>query len=99
MVSLSEFRAALLAQHAQLMQGLLRPVFEEISHGTGDISADEVVTAMRKLGGVTISEAESQVLLDEFDLDGRGRLNFAEFTKMMSQDSMGAELAAPEAAQ
>ena len=30
------------------------------------------------------------MLLDEFDLDGRGRLNFAEFTKMMSQDSMGA---------
>ena len=45
-VSLHEFRAALLAQHAQLMQGLLRPVFEEISNGTGDISADEVVTAM-----------------------------------------------------
>ena len=59
-MSLSEFRAALLAQHAQLMQGLLRPVFEEISHGTGDISADEVVQALQKLGGVTISEAESQ---------------------------------------
>lgn len=89
-VSLSEFRAALLAQHAQLMQGLLRPVFEEISHGTGDISADEVVQALQNLGGVTISEAESQALLDEFDLDGRGRLNFAEFAQMMSQDSMGA---------
>ena len=31
-----------------------------------------------------------QVLLDEFDLEKTGRLNFAEFTKMMSQDSMGA---------
>ena len=45
---------------------------------------------MQKLGGVIISEAESQVLLDEFDLEKTGRLNFAEFTKMMSQDSMGA---------
>ena len=32
----------------------------------------------------------NQVLLDEFDLEKTGRLNFAEFTKMMSQDSMGA---------
>ena len=32
------------------------------------------------------------MLLDEFDLDGRGRLNFFEFTKMMSQESMKSEL-------
>eukprot|EP00908_Phaeocystis_cordata_P016733 Transcript_28048.p2 GENE.Transcript_28048~~Transcript_28048.p2 ORF type:complete len:345 (-),score=140.73 Transcript_28048:1347-2381(-) len=88
-VSLHEFRAGVLAQHSQLMDSLLGPIFEEIDeHRTGDISADEVVDALHRLGGGEISQEEAQALLNEFDLDGTGRLNLSEFTKMMSNESM-----------
>ena len=98
-VSLPEFRAAVLAQQSQLMQGMLRPVFDHIDvHGTGDISADEVVTALQSLGGkdTAITEAEAQALLAEFDLNSTGRLNFAEFSKMMSHESMSNVLSGRE---
>ena len=89
MVSLHEFRAGVLAQHSQLMDSLLGPIFEEIDeHRTGDISADEVVDALHRLGGGEISQEEAQALLNEFDLDGTGRLNLSEFKKMMSNESM-----------
>ena len=88
-VSLHEFRAGMLTHHQNVIESLLRPVFEEIDReGTGEISADEVIAALQKLGGVAISRAEAQALLDEFDLDGRGLLTFSEFAKMMSHESM-----------
>lgn len=90
-ISLSEFRAAVLAQHGQLMNQLLRPVFDQIdSHGTGDISADELVAALRQLGGsdATLTEIEAQALLKDFDENGSSTLTFEEFRKMMSRESM-----------
>ena len=90
-VSLAEFRAAVLAENGQLLHSLLRPVFEEIdTHQTGDISAEEVAAIFAKLGGegAAISQDEAQELIRQYDENGEGTLNFQEFAKMMSQESL-----------
>ena len=68
-----------------------RPVFEQIdTHRTGDISAEEVAAVFAKLGGdgAAISPAEAQELIRQYDENGEGTLNFQEFAKMMSQESL-----------
>ena len=57
--------------------------------GDGLISEEELRLTMTNLGE-PLTEAEVQHMIREADSDGDGMINFAEFSKLMQQNSGGA---------
>ena len=64
-ISLAEFRAAALAQRGELLDSLLRPVFEHFDlKKDGKMSPGEVLSVLRDLGaGEGLTEAKVQEMI------------------------------------
>jgi len=83
-ISLTEFRAAALAQRQQMLQTLLKPVFMHLDlDKTGQISPSEMVKVFAQLGVADVTEQQVAEMMRHYDTSKTGSLNFTEFRNMI----------------